>query len=682
MGFYDRKYRKRGNIFFIFGVFLWMFFGSTGVYAACVNHDVNNVNEAIAIISKHWEEDYFEEMIVQKGSNSISVDHHVCTFADTFSADEAIANKAVSSEKALESFLDQEKEKKGKIYEVEELEQGNYSVKAPFQSKRIVILSAEVEEDFGAAEKYIYRQADKTILQFETEEETQIAYQKACTKYGKKQCYVDEIIKVDNLAQAVNCYTWGGEVMGMDTLRTERNAIGKAPVTVAVLDTGIDSSNIIFQGKKILPGSYNFMNGGYDVKDTYGHGTHVAGIIANLTPDNVHFLILKVTNETGESTALSVNLALDYAIACNVDVINLSMGFLGQDAKYYTFLDEAINNAYKKGIPVCAAAGNDDTGIYGKRVENCYPACNSQAITVSSIDSNKNLAWYSCKGSTIDFTAPGTDVISAGLNGTFVKGSGTSMAAPHLSAAMAYMKLFNKHLSVDGCCMELKKRCQDLGARGWDMSYGYGYPKLDGLFQSANTYGDWTVSRNVASPVLLSCSNTKDGVKLSWRAVKNADGYYINCKRNGELASRIACVGKNQTQFVDTGASDGQVNIYYIEAFSNRSGGQTSSGRSNYMSFLALKPLNLAKVKIWKKKNLVVTIKGVPIGRNRVVQIQYSKQKNFKKVKTKSFYFTGNVYKFAPKMKGTLYVRVRTRESLNRKKYYSFWSKVKKVKVK
>lgn len=683
MGFYDREYRKKGVSFFaILGVFCWLFFAANETYAACVKHEVNNAQEAVNIITDHWEEDYFQEMVIKKGSNRINVDQKISTFTDTFSEDVVGMKEAVSSKCALESFFEEKMEKEGEVYEVKEVKEGEYSVRAPYQSKRIVIQSADVQADYGAVEKYVYKEMDKTILLFETAKKTQIAYEKICEKYGKKECYVDEILKGENLTQATKCYSWGGEVMGMDSLRTESVAMGKAPITVAVLDTGIDTSNTIFQGKKILNDSYNFMAGEYNVKDTKGHGTHVAGIIANLTPDNVRFLILKVTNEKGESTALSMNLALDYAIANNVQVVNISMGFMGQEAKYYTFLDESINNAYKKGIPVCVAAGNDDKGIYGRKVENCYPACNSQAITVSSMDSNKQLAWYSCRGSVIDFTAPGSEVISAGINGKFVKSSGTSMAAPHIAATMAYMKLMNGQLSVDGCCMELRKRCVDLGSSGWDSLYGYGYPRLTGLFQSTSTYNDWTISRSLSAPVLLSVNNVKNGMKLTWKSVKNADGYNIYCKKNGEIASRIARVGKTVTEYVDTTVVNDDINLYYVEAYGNRSGGETISPRSNYISSLVVRPLTMSKVKVWRKKNLAITLKGKINRQGGMIQIQYSKHKNFKKVKSKRFYLGRSLYRFNPKMKGNVYLRVRSVMNLNGKKYYSAWSAVKKVKVK
>lgn len=90
---------------------------------------------------------------------------------------------------------------------------------------------------------------------------------------------------------------------------------------------------------------------------------------------------------------------------------------------------------------MAAAAGNGEGGSKGVVVRYCYPACYSKTIAVSAIDSSRQLANYSNRGSAIDFTAPGSGIVSAYYKGNFATMSGTSMAAPHITAAIAYLKM-------------------------------------------------------------------------------------------------------------------------------------------------------------------------------------------------------------------------------------------------
>ena len=134
--------------------------------------------------------------------------------------------------------------------------------------------------------------------------------------------------------------------MGMTTLKAQ--AEGKyGAVTVAILDTGIDRSNFMFQSRTISPQSYNFIDANKNVSDNHGHGTHVAGIIADSTPSNVQFLILKISNSSGYSSLLTIKTALQYALNRNVSAVNMSLGFVGVNAMSITYLDFP----HQQGVP-------------------------------------------------------------------------------------------------------------------------------------------------------------------------------------------------------------------------------------------------------------------------------------------------------------------------------------------
>ena len=679
---YKRKYQGLLRLCSFLGMIFFFMSSACLVSAhACVEEELDTARELAQVISEDWEDDYFEEMVIHEDSNQIEIDGTTDRFTDTFDCDKSTMREAVSSGENLKDFLSEQQKDSGEIYEVEDEKDGSYTVTQPYQAKRIVIRGKKVSSDYGAEAKYVCKEGDETILCFATDEQTRQAYRKICQVYGEEDCYIDEIISMNNLSQS---YSWGAETMGMSSLKTDSRILGSsASVTVAVIDTGLNKSSSIFSGRTILSNSYNFVNGNKNITDSNGHGTHVAGIIADLTPNNVRLLILRISGEDGTSSALVVDLAMTYAVNQGVDVINCSYGFVTTDASRYTFLDDAIDRAYEKGIPVCAAAGNETNDVPGLSVNNCYPACNEQTVAVSAIDSDMNLASYSYYGKGIDFTAPGTNITSAGLsskNGYQATMSGTSMAAPHISAAMAYIKLLHKNLSVQGACLELKKYCIDLGAAGKDSYYGYGCPVLTKLCDSTSTYASWTVSSMLASPKLVSCKNAEKGVELKWNRVKGASGYYVYRRQYNGVLKKLASLSGSTLHYVDSKVSEADINSYYVVAYAKKDGLLTLSGRSNSAMILVLKKLKLSGWKVrkgkvtFKKKKQLTWV-------DKKLEIQYSTDKSFKKKKSKSLQALSNTIRFTIKKKGTVYIRVRSKYRYQGKTYYSAWTRVKKIKV-
>ena len=105
-------------------------------------------------------------------------------------------------------------------------------------------------------------------------------------------------------------------------------------MTVALIDTGLDATNKIFNNRVDKRRSFYF-KGSDSVKkttayvDENGHGTHVAGIIADNTPDNVNFMVLKAFDGDGKSSNLAIRSALQYAVDQKADVVNMSFGWTG-----------------------------------------------------------------------------------------------------------------------------------------------------------------------------------------------------------------------------------------------------------------------------------------------------------------------------------------------------------------
>lgn len=124
-------------------------------------------------------------------------------------------------------------------------------------------------------------------------------------------------------------------------------------------------------------------------------------------------------------------------------------GYENSEALHY-----AIQKANEKGIVVVAAAGNSGEGTETE----LYPARFSEVISVGAVDKTNRRANYSSTGSELDIVAPGSDILSTLKDGTYGVMSGTSMATPHVTGAVAAIWAKNK----SGQAVKLNKGCMKL----------------------------------------------------------------------------------------------------------------------------------------------------------------------------------------------------------------------------
>jgi len=276
--------------------------------------------------------------------------------------------------------------------------------------------------------------------------------------------------------------------------------ISASPETIiAVIDSGIqidhpDLKENIWKNKKEIPGDGidNDNNGftddyqGWDFIDNtpnpspkpiegwteagISHGTIVAGIIAAQGNNNkgiagvswqAQIMPLKALNDKGEGKISDVIRAIDYAINNGAHIINLSFTSLS----YSQDLQEAIYRAHSAGVMIVAAAGNEQASGQGYNINETklYPACyddyligENMVIGVAATDALDQKTGFSSYGfNCIDITAPGisffSTVTNIGLSNTdkYYDGyfSGTSMAAPLVSATLALIQEANPELS-------------------------------------------------------------------------------------------------------------------------------------------------------------------------------------------------------------------------------------------
>jgi serine protease len=273
---------------------------------------------------------------------------------------------------------------------------------------------------------------------------------------------------------------------------------------VAVLDTGVSA-----QGSDTptgLQGGWDFVDDDSDASDLHGHGTHVAGTIAQATNNGVQgagvapgagILPVRVLDADGSGYTSDIIDGIVWAVDNGAQVLNLSLGSNSSSASELL----AVEWAVEQGAVVVAASGNN----YGATVS--FPAGYEAALAVGATDAEDARAAYSNRGTALDLVAPGGD-LNADLNGDgygdgvlqeSFSGSewgayffqGTSMAAPHVAGVAAL--LIAEGATAAEAEEVILNTADDLGAEGWDSSTGVG------LLNAGQAVTQW-LERDVDEP--------------------------------------------------------------------------------------------------------------------------------------------------------------------------------------
>lgn len=291
---------------------------------------------------------------------------------------------------------------------------------------------------------------------------------------------------------------------GIDAVGAWRNLIevgrpGAAGTVVAVLDTGIayHSSGSRFRRSpdfgrgQFVPGR-DYVDNDRLPLDENGHGTHIAGTIAEKTGNGLgltglayraKLMPVRVLDREGRGDALDIVKGIRFAVAHGADVINMSFNFAC--GKRVPMVDEALREAYARGVVTVASAGN-----LGSEACVSAPATGPRVIGVGGTTQGACLGDYSLAGTAIDLVAPGGGIpqdrcpsVAAGpiyqvtlrpgstrafaIPATYV---GTSMAAAHVSGVAAMVlasAAINQRLTgrarVDAVAERLRHTARDLG---------------------------------------------------------------------------------------------------------------------------------------------------------------------------------------------------------------------------
>lgn len=362
------------------------------------------------------------------------------------------------------------------------LEEVDEEDNSAYQLMRIVVFADKLVQDYGASTVIENPEYHQYVLQFDTKADTKKAYQLIQKESSYDGYFLDEVLTSEDVifSSDFKSNSWGTYTMGLDKLATQSEQYQiNTNIKVAVIDTGVDKSHSILKGR-VDSTSYNLAENNTDLEDNLGHGTHVAGIVADSTSDNIKIMALKIFNSSNRSSTILILNALQYAVEKGADVVNMSIGVdTNATSSTQKQLDVVIDKAYELGIPIFAAAGNSS-----KNVSTVYPASNSKTIAISAVNKDLNFdSSYSNYGAGIDFCAPGTAIVSAQAGGGLTTQEGTSMASPHMAAAGAMIKNLHKNYSVSQVYQVLQKYAKDLGSKGKDIYYGNGLVDLSTYYQ-------------------------------------------------------------------------------------------------------------------------------------------------------------------------------------------------------
>jgi type VII secretion-associated serine protease mycosin len=278
------------------------------------------------------------------------------------------------------------------------------------------------------------------------------------------------------LAPATIADNWWIQSYGFDQTRLDGSG-----VTIAVIDTGVDSSHPDLQGTVIDGVDFSTVgvpNGTSGVGSSAFHGTMVASLIAGQgstssgvigVAPKANLLAISIgLGVPGSNTDDQIAQAVRWAVDHDADIINLSLTRNSQT--WPRSWDEAFSYAFENDVLVVAAAGNRTD----QSSRPSAPATIPGVVSVGGVTKTREPAEASTAGLGVAISAPAEDLLGAYPGEGYRFWDGSSAAAPLVSGLLALMKQADPKASANDLIERLLTSATDLGEPGFDANYGHG----------------------------------------------------------------------------------------------------------------------------------------------------------------------------------------------------------------
>jgi len=244
-------------------------------------------------------------------------------------------------------------------------------------------------------------------------------------------------------------------------------------VRLGMIDSGVDTRHAALKGQNVKFVSFHSKGRKPGPKT---HGTAIATMLVGksnwgglLPGAKLYAASMFETKKNGSKVGSGRGLlkSLNWLAKSKVHAVNLSVA--GTDNK---ILRMAFEAARKQGMVLVAAAGN-----WGRADKPAYPAAYKHVVAITAVNDKKLVYRRANTGSYIDFAAPGVKILTAVPGGVKVM-SGTSFASPYIAALLAAEIAYGGSRPISTFKKALKRKAVDLGKKGKDKIFGYGFVRL------------------------------------------------------------------------------------------------------------------------------------------------------------------------------------------------------------
>jgi len=280
---------------------------------------------------------------------------------------------------------------------------------------------------------------------------------------------LDRVLSADELTPNDPWYVDEWHLKKISAPAAWSSTSGNSNVIIAILDSGVDGTHPDLVSKMVA--GWNVYSSNSDTSDAGGHGTTVAGTVAAASNNSMgvasvawgcKIMPVRIVDSSGYTSYSLVASGLTWAADHGARVANISCSPIINSSA----VTSAARYFQNKGGVVTSSAGN--LGTFVSSPENAY------ILTVSATDTNDVLASFSNTGNAVDLSAPGVLIRTTALGGGYQSVAGTSFSAPIVAGVAALVMSANPTLTATQVQDILKQSADDLGATGWDSSYGWG----------------------------------------------------------------------------------------------------------------------------------------------------------------------------------------------------------------